>query len=181
MTAQRIAVLNAVSAQPHATADDVLVSVSASIGSISRQAVYDTLATLSDKELLRRIQPAGSPARYENRTGDNHHHLMCRSCCVMFDIDCAVGDTPCLTPDDDHGFDIDEAEVVYWGRCPQCRAAAVDSSHQSIAPPTLIFGANSQLRAISEVYGASDAGAKFVQDFVKAWTKVMHLDRFDLA
>jgi len=134
VTAQRIAVLTAVSAQPHATADDVLASVSASIGSISRQAVYDTLATLSDKELLRRIQPAGSPARYENRTGDNHHHLICRSCRVMFDIDCAVGDTPCLTADDDHGFDIEEAEVIYWGRCPECRAAAANSSTSTASP-----------------------------------------------
>lgn len=123
VTAQRIAVLRAVSAHPHATADDILASVSATIGSISRQSVYDTLATLSDKELLRRIQPAGSPARYENRTGDNHHHLICRSCRAMFDIDCAVGYTPCLTAADDHGFEIDEAEVVYWGRCPQCRTA----------------------------------------------------------
>jgi len=131
VTAQRIAVLNAVSARPHATADDVLVAVNASIGSISRQAVYDTLATLSDKELLRRIQPAGSPARYETRTGDNHHHLICRSCRVMFDIDCAVGDTPCLVAHDHHGFDIDEAEVIYWGRCPQCRAATANSSNES--------------------------------------------------
>lgn len=123
VTAQRIAVLRAVSAQPHATADDILASVSTNIGSISRQSVYDTLAMLADKDLLRRIQPAGSPARYENRTGDNHHHLICRSCRAMFDIDCAVGDTPCLTAADDHGFEIDEAEVVYWGRCPQCRAA----------------------------------------------------------
>ncbi len=123
VTAQRIAVLRAISAHPHATADDVLASVSTNIGSISRQSVYDTLATLADKELVRRIQPAGSPARYENRTGDNHHHLICRSCRAMFDIDCAVGDTPCLTAADDHGFEIDEAEVVYWGRCPECRAA----------------------------------------------------------
>ena len=123
VTAQRIAVLRAVSAHPHATADDVLASVSTNIGSISRQSVYDTLATLADKELVRRIQPAGSPARYENRTGDNHHHLICRSCRAMFDIDCAVGETPCLTAADDHGFEIDEAEVVYWGRCPECRAA----------------------------------------------------------
>ena len=123
VTAQRIAVLRAVSAHPHATADDVLASVRASIGSISRQAVYDTLATLSDKALLRRIEPAGSPARYEDRAGDNHHHLICRRCRALFDVDCAVGYTPCLTASDDHGFEIDEAEVVYWGRCPECRAA----------------------------------------------------------
>ena len=97
-----------------------------SIGSISRQAVYDTLGVLVDRHLLRRIQPAGSPARYEDRVGDNHHHLICRGCRAMFDIDCAVGYTPCLTADDDHGFEIDEAEVVYWGRCPDCRAAPAD-------------------------------------------------------
>ena len=122
VTAQRLAVLRAVAERPHTSADDVVASVRADIGSISRQAVYDTLGTLSDKGLLRRIQPAGSSARYENRTGDNHHHLICRSCRVMVDIDCAVGDTPCLTADDDHGFEIDEAEVVYWGRCPDCRS-----------------------------------------------------------
>ena len=122
VTAQRLAVLRAVAERPHTSADDVVASVHADIGSISRQAVYDTLGTLSDKGLLRRIQPAGSSARYENRTGDNHHHLICRSCRVMVDIDCAVGDTPCLTADDDHGFEIDEAEVVYWGRCPDCRS-----------------------------------------------------------
>jgi len=122
VTAQRIAVLRAVSDHPHATADDVLASVRASIGSISRQAVYDTLATLSDKALLRRIEPAGSPARYEDRTGDNHHHLICRECRALFDVDCAVAYTPCLTASDDHGFEIDEAEVVYWGRCPDCRS-----------------------------------------------------------
>jgi Fur family ferric uptake transcriptional regulator len=124
VTAQRLAVLRAVAARPHTSADDVVASVRGDIGSISRQAVYDTLGTLSDKGLLRRIQPAGSSARYESRTGDNHHHLICRGCRVMFDIDCAVGYTPCLTADYDHGFEIDEAEVVYWGRCPDCRAAA---------------------------------------------------------
>ena len=124
VTAQRLAVLRAVAERPHTSADDVVASVRADIGSISRQAVYDTLGTLSDKGLLRRIQPAGSSARYENRTGDNHHHLICRSCRVMVDIDCAVGYTPCLTADGDHGFEIDEAEVVYWGLCPDCRSAA---------------------------------------------------------
>jgi Fur family ferric uptake transcriptional regulator len=84
--------------------------------------VYDTLGMLVEKGLIRRIQPAGSPARYEGRVGDNHHHLVCRGCGLIFDIDCAVGSTPCLTADDDFGFEIDEAEVVYWGRCPDCRA-----------------------------------------------------------
>ena len=122
VTAQRLAVLAAVSDRPHATADDVARAVRAEIGVISRQAVYDALAILADKGLIRRIQPAGSPARYEDRTGDNHHHLICRSCGRTVDIDCAVGAAPCLTPADDAGYEIDEAEVIYWGRCPECRA-----------------------------------------------------------
>ena len=120
VTAQRLAIMRAVSDHPHATADTIADEVRASIGSISRQAVYDSLGALVDKQLLRRIEPAGSPACYENRTGDNHHHLICRSCRAMFDVDCAVAYTPCLTASDDHGFEIDEAEVVYWGRCPDC-------------------------------------------------------------
>lgn len=124
VTAQRLAVVRAVAARPHATADALADDIRAAIGSISRQAVYDTLAVLVEKNLIRRIQPAGSSARYEDRVGDNHHHLICRACSVMFDIDCAVGDVPCLTADDDHGFEIDEAEVIYWGRCPSCRKAA---------------------------------------------------------
>jgi Fur family ferric uptake transcriptional regulator len=124
VTAQRLAVLRAVSGEPHRTADDVYTAVRAEIGAISRQAVYDALAALTDKGLLRRIQPAGSPARYENRVGDNHHHLICRTCSRMVDVDCAVGDTPCLTAADDSGYEIDEAEVIYWGRCPECLGAA---------------------------------------------------------
>lgn len=123
VTAPRVAVMSVVVARPHATADDVIDDVRERIGTVSRQAVYDTLGVFVDKQLVRRIEPAGSAARYETRTGDNHHHLICRSCRAMFDIDCAVGYTPCLTAADDHGFDIDEAEVVYWGRCPDCRAA----------------------------------------------------------
>ena len=121
VTAQRIAVMQAVAASPHATTEDVTEHVVANIGSISRQAVYDTLGVFVEKGLVRRIQPSGSAARYEDRVGDNHHHLVCRGCGLMFDIDCAVGDTPCLTADDDHGFTIDEAEVVYWGHCPTCQ------------------------------------------------------------
>jgi Fur family ferric uptake transcriptional regulator len=120
VTAQRLAVLRAVSERPHRTADDICDAVRAEIGAISRQAVYDALATFTDKGLVRRIQPAGSPARYENRVGDNHHHLICRTCNRMVDVDCAVGDTPCLTAADDWGYEIDEAEVIYWGRCPEC-------------------------------------------------------------
>ena len=120
VTAQRLAVLRAVSERPHSTADDIDKAVRSELGTISRQAVYDALAALTDKSLLRRIQPAGSPARYEDRVGDNHHHLICRTCNRMVDVDCAVGDTPCLTAADDAGYEIDEAEVVYWGRCPDC-------------------------------------------------------------
>ena len=123
VTAQRLAVLRAVSCRPHSTADDIDKIVRAEIGAISRQAVYDALGILTDKGLLRRIQPAGSPARYEDRVGDNHHHLICRTCGRMVDVDCAVGDTPCLTAADDSAYEIDEAEVVYWGRCPDCVAA----------------------------------------------------------
>ena len=131
VTAQRLAVLRAVSAVPHRTADDIYRAVRAEIGAISRQAVYDALAALTEKGLLRRIQPAGSPARYENRVGDNHHHLVCRTCNRMVDVDCAVGDTPCLTAADDSGYEIDEAEVVYWGRCPDCVEAIRGTSHQN--------------------------------------------------
>lgn len=123
VTAQRIAIMHAVSAHPHSAAEDILEMVRTEIGSISKQATYDSLGVLADKGLIRRIQPAGSPARFEDRVGDNHHHLICRTCSVMFDIDCAVGDTPCLVADDNHGFEIDEAEVIYWGHCPKCLAA----------------------------------------------------------
>ena len=128
VTAQRLAIMRALSERPHATADDLADDVRAVIGTISRQAVYDSLGVLVEKDLIRRIQPAGSAARFEDRVGDNHHHLICRSCGTMFDIDCAVGSVPCLTADDDHGFEIDEAEVVYWGRCPTCRNGSPTSS-----------------------------------------------------
>jgi Fur family transcriptional regulator, stress-responsive regulator len=123
VTAQRLAVLRAVAGRPHATADEIAVDVRAEIGAISRQAVYNTVGLLAEKGLIRRIQPAGSPARYEDRTGDNHHHLVCRSCGKTVDVDCAVGHTPCLTASSDCGFRIDEAEVVYWGTCPDCHGA----------------------------------------------------------
>lgn len=126
VTAQRIAVLRAVSARPHCTADDVADCVRAEIGAISRQAVYDALGMLADKGLIRRIQPAGSAARYEDRVGDNHHHLICRTCGKTVDVDCALGEAPCLHAADDAGYRIDEAEVVYWGQCPACLAAGAD-------------------------------------------------------
>lgn len=132
VTAQRLAVMRAVSARPHATADALSDDVRAVIGSISKQAVYDALGVLVDKKIIRRIQPAGSAARYEDRVGDNHHHLICRGCGSTFDIDCAVGAVPCLTAGDDHGFEIDEAEVIYWGRCPPCRKAASTNSTREL-------------------------------------------------
>jgi Fur family ferric uptake transcriptional regulator len=123
VTAQRVAVLRAVTKEPHATADVVAEAVRAEIGAISVQAVYDALGVLADADLIRRIQPSGSPARFEARIGDNHHHVICRLCGRVADVDCAVGSAPCLTAVDDLGYEIDEAEVVYWGRCPACVAA----------------------------------------------------------
>ena len=123
VTPQRLAVLRAVSDVPHVTADLVADQARVEIGSISTQAVYNALADLTERGLVRRIQPAGSPARYEDRVGDNHHHLICRVCDRMLDVDCAVGERPCLTAAEDHGYEIDEAEVIYWGRCPECAAA----------------------------------------------------------
>jgi Fur family ferric uptake transcriptional regulator len=129
VTAQRLAVLRAVSDRPHSTTDDIGTIVRGEIGAISRQAVYDALAALTDKGLLRCIQPAGSPARYEDRVGDNHHHLICRTCGRMVDVDCAIGVTPCLTAADDSGYEVDEAEVIYWGRCPECVTTSTSTSH----------------------------------------------------
>ncbi len=120
VTAQRLAVMQAVSRKPHITADEVAEASRAEIGSISKQSVYDALHVLVQVGLLRRIQPEGSPALFEDRVGDNHHHLICRDCGCVVDVDCAVGDTPCLTARNDQGFVIDEAEVAYWGRCPEC-------------------------------------------------------------
>ena len=124
VTAQRLAVLRAVSDHPHCTANDVAETVREQIGAISRQAVYDTLTVLAEHTIIRRIQPAGSSARYEDRVGDNHHHLVCRECDRLDDVDCAVGYTPCLTPSEDWQFDVHEAEVIYWGVCPECQATA---------------------------------------------------------
>jgi Fe2+ or Zn2+ uptake regulation protein len=121
VTAQRLAVMHAVSQRPHATSDEVVEDVRATIGSVSRQAVYDALGVFSERGMIRRIQPAGSAARYEGRVGDNHHHLVCRNCGTLVDVDCLAGTQPCLEPTADHGFAIDEAEVVYWGVCPACQ------------------------------------------------------------
>jgi Fur family ferric uptake transcriptional regulator len=127
VTAQRVAVLLAVSRAPHSTADEIDAVARAELGAISRQGVYDALGALTDAGLIRRIQPAGSPARYEDRVGDNHHHLICRACGRTIDVDCAVGEVPCLTAADDAGYEVDEAEVIYWGRCPDCVAATSPS------------------------------------------------------
>lgn len=135
VTAQRLAVLRTVSGRPHSTADDVFEVVKDEIGAISRQAVYDALGMLVDKDLVRRIQPAGSAARYEDRVGDNHHHLICRICGRLVDVDCAVGSRPCLTAADDMGYEVDEAEVVYWGRCPECVAQATATTDVSDRRP----------------------------------------------
>jgi Fur family ferric uptake transcriptional regulator len=126
VTAQRLAIMRALAVGSHQTADEVAEIVRSEIGAISRQAVYDSLGVLVDKGLLRRIQPAGSAARYEHRVGDNHHHLVCRQCGATVDIDCAVGAAPCLDADDDRGYEVEEAEVIFWGRCPNCRKGVGD-------------------------------------------------------
>lgn len=123
VTRPRVSVLAAVHAHPHADTDEIAGVVRADLGEVSTQAVYDVLRALTAAGLLRRIEPSGSAARYESRVADNHHHVVCRSCGSIADVDCAVGYTPCLTASDDHGYVIDEAEVVYWGFCPDCSTA----------------------------------------------------------
>ena len=120
VTAARVALLETVRDGDHLAVEDIASGVRDRVGHISLQAVYEALHTLTAAGLIRRIEPAGSPARFEGRIGDNHHHVVCRSCGVVADVDCAVGHAPCLTASDDHGFSIDEAEVVYWGLCPDC-------------------------------------------------------------
>ena len=120
VTRPRVAVLTAVHANSHADTDSVIGAVRADLGDVSHQAVYDVLRALTDAGLLRRIQPAGSVARYETRIRDNHHHIVCRTCGAISDVDCAVGYTPCLTAADESGYQIDEAEVVFWGQCAEC-------------------------------------------------------------
>ena len=122
VTRPRLAVLSAVHDHPHAETDVIVGAVREELGQVSTQAVYDVLRALTAAGLLRRIQPSGSVARYESRVGDNHHHVVCRSCGAIADVDCAVGHRPCLDASDDHGFTIDEAEVTYWGLCPECAA-----------------------------------------------------------
>jgi len=123
VTQQRVAVLDAVRRLPHADTDSVISAVRAENTDISHQAVYDVLKVLTEARLVRKIQPLGHIARYESRVGDNHHHAVCRQCGAIADVDCAVGETPCLAASESHGFHIDEAEVIYWGTCPDCAAA----------------------------------------------------------
>jgi Fur family ferric uptake transcriptional regulator len=124
VTRPRVAVLTAVHQHPHVDTDSIIRLVRGHLGEVSTQAVYDVLRALTGAGMVRRIEPAGSVARYEARVGDNHHHVVCRSCGEIADVDCSVGDAPCLTASDDHGYTIDEAEVVYWGLCPACSASA---------------------------------------------------------
>jgi Fur family ferric uptake transcriptional regulator len=126
VTRPRVAVLGAVHALPHADTDTIIDAVRREVPKVSHQAVYDSLHALTEAGLVRRIQPSGSVARYDSRVGDNHHHLVCRSCGVIADVDCAVGEAPCLTASDGNGFVIDEAEVIYWGLCPACSTAHPD-------------------------------------------------------
>ena len=132
LTRPRLAVLEAVHSHPHADTETIFGAVRSDLPDVSRQAVYDVLAALTGVGLVRKIQPSGSVARYESRVGDNHHHVVCRSCGVIADVDCAVGDAPCLTPSEHDaldGFVLDEAEVIYWGLCPDCSAAQASRSH----------------------------------------------------
>ncbi|WP_018177612.1 Fur family transcriptional regulator [Jongsikchunia kroppenstedtii] len=129
VTRPRLAVMQAVDAHPHADTDTIVSAVrSGGLPDVSRQAVYDVLGALTEAGLVRRIQPSGSLARYESRVGDNHHHVVCRVCGAVEDVDCAIGETPCLAASDAHGYEVDEAEVIYWGLCPACQ------SHQASEP-----------------------------------------------
>jgi Fe2+ or Zn2+ uptake regulation protein len=121
VTAPRLAILAVLEELPHATVEEIEPPARARLGSLSTQAIYDILHTFHDAGLVRRIEPAGSPARFETRVGDNHHHLVCRDCGVAVDVDCVVGEAPCLSPDDAAGFEVGEAEIIFWGRCPDCR------------------------------------------------------------
>ena len=131
VTRQRLAVLDALAELAHADTESVITAVRRDLPEVSHQAIYDSLRALTTAGLARRIQPNGSVARYEVRVGDNHHHLVCRSCGEITDVDCATGHVPCLTAADDHGFVIDEAEVIYWGTCPTCSAADLTSGRTS--------------------------------------------------
>ncbi|WP_232806709.1 Fur family transcriptional regulator [Geodermatophilus chilensis] len=135
VTRPRLAVLDAVHANPHVDTEALIGAARARLGAVSHQAVYDVLQVLTDRGLVRRIQPQGSVARYEARVGDNHHHLVCRSCGAISDVDCATGEPPCLSPAGGEGFVVDEAEVIYWGRCRSCAAGRATSSNADRSPP----------------------------------------------
>ena len=128
VTRPRVAVLSAVYAHPHSDTDSIIRAVRRELPEVSHQTVYDSLNALTASGLVRRIQPSGSVARYESRVADNHHHVVCRACGVIADVDCAVGDAPCLVASDDNGFTIDEAEVIYWGLCPDCSKSHTSGS-----------------------------------------------------
>lgn len=128
VTRPRVAVLSVVHEHPHADTDSIIRAVRTHLGEVSHQAVYDVLRALTAAGLVRRIQPSGSVARYESRVGDNHHHVVCRACGAIADVDCAVDTAPCLTASDDNGFAIEEAEVIYWGRCPGCITKTDDTT-----------------------------------------------------
>ncbi len=148
VTRPRLAVLAAAHANPHADTATLIEHVRGDLGDVSNQAVYDVLGALTAAGLLRRIQPRGSVARYEARVGDNHHHVICRSCGAIADVDCAVGHAPCLTADDDHGFVIDEAEVVYWGTCPRCAASPAVGT--AAAPAGAVSSPSSTTKSTSD-------------------------------
>ena len=134
VTRPRLAVLAAVQANPHGDTDTIFQAVRAVLPRVSRQSVYDGLRVLTDSGLVRRVQPPGLVARYDPRTGDNHHHLVCRRCGAVVDVDCSIGAAPCLTPSDDHGFQIEEAEVTYWGLCPDCASSRVPAERPLVVP-----------------------------------------------
>jgi Fur family ferric uptake transcriptional regulator len=133
VTAPRVAVLKALLAHPHSTADDIAGQAREELGSVSTQAVYDVLRACVGAGLVRRIEPAGLSTLYETRTGDNHHHLVCRQCGAVVDVDCVIGEAPCLEPSDVAGFDLDESEVVFWGTCPNCRTRLADAKAPDLA------------------------------------------------
>ena len=136
VTAPRRAVLQWLVEHPHATVEQIRAGVAQQLGSVSTQAVYDVLAACTTTGLVRRIEPAGHAARFERRVGDNHHHMVCRSCGRTEDVDCVVSMRPCLTPSDDHDYQLDEAEVVFWGLCPTCHAAAAARADEQLNHPT---------------------------------------------
>lgn len=135
VTRPRLAVIEQLRQRPHADADSIARGARAELGTVSTQAVYDVLAALTRAGLVRRIEPAGSPARFELRVDDNHHHLVCRMCGEIIDVDCAHGRRPCLNPVNVHGYELDEAEVIYWGRCPTCAAQVEPTNTSPLIPP----------------------------------------------